>query len=117
MSGADDPTIAEVVALYNAILFAKECCFRNVLFESDCSQIIDLVNKEGYRPRSYVGKIIRGINCNRSDFRACQFKHIKREANRAAHNLALLAHEEPNKVWLEETPPSIVATLIQDIIH
>jgi hypothetical protein len=117
MSGADDPTLAEAVALYNAVLFAKDCCFRDVTFESDCSEIIELVNKEGGRSRSYVGKIIRGIICNRSVFRACQFKHIKRETNRAAHNLALLAHEEPNRVWLEETPPAIAATLIQDIIH
>jgi hypothetical protein len=31
--------------------------------------------------------------------------------------LALLAHDEPNRVWLEETPPQIVSILLRDLIH
>jgi ribonuclease HI len=71
MSGAEDPTLAEAAALHNAVHFAKECCFRDVLFESDCSRIIDLINKEGNRPRSSVSKMIKGIICNKNDFKSC----------------------------------------------
>jgi hypothetical protein len=31
--------------------------------------------------------------------------------------LAILAHEEPNRVWIEDEPPQLVPTLIRDLIH
>jgi hypothetical protein len=43
--------------------------------------------------------------------------NISREANKAAHSLAALAHIEPNKVWLEETHPSLVTMLFFDLFH
>jgi hypothetical protein len=68
-------------------------------------------------PKTNVGNIIRGIHCNKNEFRRCSFHHINREANQAAHKLAGLAHEEPNKVWIEEDPPQIISILISDMFH
>jgi hypothetical protein len=31
--------------------------------------------------------------------------------------LAALAHQEPNRIWFNETHPSIVPFLIMDLIH
>ncbi|GAU19906.1 hypothetical protein TSUD_95110 [Trifolium subterraneum] len=99
--GCSDPTMAEACALYKAMKFAQERGFREVEIESDCSRVIDMVVKSQITPRSYLGNFILGIKCNISFFRKCGFRHIRREANRAAHVLASLAHIEPNKVWLE----------------
>jgi hypothetical protein len=116
LPGTDDATLAEACALYKVVSLAYECCFMDVSFESDNSSIVLMLNEDRI-PRNYVGNFIRGINCNREYFRNCSFKHIGREANKAAHGLALLAHDEPNRVWLEETPPQIVSILLRDLIH
>jgi hypothetical protein len=116
MDGANEPAIAEVVALYNAALLALDCCFRDVIFKSDCLKVVDLVNREGLVPRSYLGKIVQGIKRSIRGFRTCRVRHIRREANKPAHALACLALEEPNKVWLEDTPPQIVTILFQDLL-
>jgi hypothetical protein len=117
MPGTDDSTLAEAYALYQAIHLAKDCCFHHVQFESDNIRVISLINNEGGNPRSYIGNVIRGIQCNRNYFRRCSFQHINREANQAAHKLAILAHDEPNKVWIEDDPPQLVPTLVRDLIH
>jgi hypothetical protein len=117
MPGPEDPTLAEAFALYNAIHLAKDCGFQDVHFECDCASVISLIRDSDCNPRSYVDNAIRGIHSTRTLFRNCSFKHIHREANRAAHLLASLAHDELNKVRIEEIPPQLVTTLIRDSIH
>jgi hypothetical protein len=62
--------------------------------------------------KTYVGTAVRGIRSARIHFRECRFTHVHREAL-----LASLAHNELNKVWIDEIPPPLVATLILDSIH
>jgi hypothetical protein len=104
-SGNDDVELAEACALYYATLLAADCCFPNVEIESDNASVITLLNSYDSYPRSYVSSYVWGIHCNRHKFRTWSFSHISREANKAAHSLAALAHLEPNRIWLEETPP------------
>jgi hypothetical protein len=115
--GPEDPLLAEAFALYNAIHLAKDRGFHEVLFESDCSQLISLINSPGDNPRTYVGNAIKGIRSVSTHFRSCRFTHIQREANRAAHLLASMAYIEFNKVWIDEVPPPLVTTLSLDSIH
>ncbi|XP_045797986.1 uncharacterized protein LOC123892217 [Trifolium pratense] len=117
LPGCLDPSLAEACVLYKATWLAIECCFQEVVFESDNSKIISLMNSAREIPRSYLGNFIRGIKCNKDYFRGCNFVHIKREANKAAHLLASLAHSEPNKVWLEESPSPIVHILTSDLMQ
>ncbi|MCI84608.1 hypothetical protein A2U01_0105886, partial [Trifolium medium] len=53
MPGSDDPALAEACAMYQAVQLAIDCCFHEVVFESDNNRtLIDLV-KEGNRiPKS-----------------------------------------------------------------
>jgi hypothetical protein len=106
--GPDDPTLAEACAVYQAVQLARDCCFQDVIFESDISSIISLINATKALPKSYVGNLVWGINCKSVSFRSCMFRHISRKANGAAHLLASLAHLEPNKVWIEDTPLSCI---------
>ncbi|MCI00203.1 heat shock transcription factor, partial [Trifolium medium] len=115
--GFDDPATAEACALYYDVRFAVDYCFREVIFESDNRTVITSLNDPSMMPRSYLGNLIWGMLCNKLNFRDCRFQHTGRNANRAAHMLASLAHSEPNKVWLEETHPQLVTILIMDLIH
>jgi hypothetical protein len=115
--GYNEPALAEAFALYKAVLFAIECGFQKVIFECDCAHIISLINKDYTNPRSYLGNFVRGILGNKDRFCSSSFSSIRREANKVAHNLAALAHQEPNRIWFNETHPSIVPFLIMDLIH
>jgi hypothetical protein len=114
--GSDDAELAEACALYYAILLAIDCCFQNIEVESDNASVIDLLKSSDFYPRSYVGNYVWGIHCNSHRFRAWSFNHISRNANKSAHCLAALAHLEPNRIWLEETPSSLVSILCSDLL-
>ncbi|KAK2360439.1 hypothetical protein QL285_085705 [Trifolium repens] len=62
--GSDDPTLAEASAIYKAVQLALDCCFQDVIIESDNSTIISLINSANSLPRTYVGNLVWGINCN-----------------------------------------------------
>jgi hypothetical protein len=112
--GFSDPLTAEACALYNMTRLAAECCFTNVVLESDCAKVIMQVNELQESHRSYTGNFVRGINRMRGCFQSCSFAHIDRRANKVAHRLASLAHEAHNRVWIEETHPSILPLVILD---
>ncbi|MCI54155.1 hypothetical protein A2U01_0075403, partial [Trifolium medium] len=40
LPGFDDPATAESCALYHAVRFAVECCFKEVIFEIDNSRVL-----------------------------------------------------------------------------
>ncbi|KAK2382213.1 Ribonuclease H superfamily protein [Trifolium repens] len=105
MPGSNDSKLAEAYALYAAVLLAVEHGFQEVIFESDNSVIIDLINNDG-NPRLYLGNILSGVCRNTGRFSSVCFSFINREANKVAHWLASLAHTEYNKVWINGTPPS-----------
>jgi hypothetical protein len=115
--GSNDPTLVEAYALYKAILLAIDCGFFEVICESDNACVIRLLNDASKNPRLYIGNLIQGILCNRGSFRGISYRSIGHEANKVAHCLASLAHQEPNKFWLEEAPPCIIPLLIRDLIH
>jgi hypothetical protein len=109
--------LEEAFAIYMAMTMAIDCCFQEVEFESDNKRVIQLINLGENNPNSYVGNIVWGINCMKLSFRSCVVRHINRQANKASHCMALLAHSEPNKVWIEDTPSQLVNVLIRDLIH
>jgi hypothetical protein len=55
VQGNDDPLLAEAYALYHAVCFAAECCFQEVIFESDNANIINIINSADRNPRSDYG--------------------------------------------------------------
>jgi hypothetical protein len=115
--GAKDPTLAEAYAVYLAMTMAKDCCFHEVEFECDNERVVTQINALEGNPKTYLGNIVWGIKCMKNHFRSCNIRHINRQANRASHCMAVLAHNESNKVWIEETPPQLVNVLIRDLIY
>ncbi|MCH91202.1 hypothetical protein A2U01_0012128 [Trifolium medium] len=58
-------------AIYQAVLLAIDCCFREVIVESDNRVVINLLKETSRKPRSYLGDFVWGINCNRNKFMVC----------------------------------------------
>jgi hypothetical protein len=113
--GFNDPSTAEMCALYFTVKLAIDCCFTNVDFESDCRKAIEGISDTTTSPRSYFGNLVKGVQHNRSRFNSCSFRHIDRQANKVAHELASLAQSIANNVWLEETHPLIVTFVHLDL--
>jgi hypothetical protein len=64
-------------------------------------------------PHTYIGNLVHEIRQQARSFDFCSFKPVNRKGNTVAHNLAQLAlSSEPNKVWLEDTPPQIASLVI-----
>jgi hypothetical protein len=113
--GLNDPSTTEACALFFTVLLAIDCCFHNVDFEVDCSTVADRVNKVVPNPRSYLGNYFRVIFEHRAIVHNNSVSQISRKANSVAHGLSLLAHSEPNCIWMEDTHPQIVPLVFKDL--
>jgi hypothetical protein len=105
--GADDPTLAEAYVMYLAMTMVVECCFQDIEFESDNDGVVTLINSVDCNPKSYLGNIVWGIKCIKSQFRSCFVRHISRQANRASHCMALLAQMSPTRFGLRKLLPNL----------
>jgi len=56
--GFEDPTTAEACAIWKTMTLAKECGFRQVIFEGDCERVIRLIQKKERQDRSYLSLFI-----------------------------------------------------------
>jgi len=117
MHGFYEPTVAEAYGIYLALEFAANCGFLDVTFESDCEQLIRILNDKEPIPNHYVGNVIREIHFRTMGLRHVSFSHVDRQGNVAAHKLAQHALLEPNKIWIEETPLCIVPEVLRDIFN
>jgi len=86
---------------------AIDCGFKRVVFEGDNEKVFTLVQNDISDIRSYLGRILSEIQKLQSQIDTCRFSIIPRTANSVAHNLAHLAHYDPNRIWIEEVPYSI----------
>jgi hypothetical protein len=48
-------TTVEACAVYQVVLLAIDCCFREVIVESDNGEVIRLLNSQSEIPKSYLG--------------------------------------------------------------
>jgi hypothetical protein len=84
------------------------CCFHSIIFECDCSSVVDGVNELFANPITYLDNLIRGIQTHCAKFHSSLVSHIDRKANKGGHELAYLARFVPNCVWIEDIHPIIV---------
>jgi hypothetical protein len=114
MPGFNDPATAEACALYFTTRLAVECCFTRVEFECDSSIVVKGVNEHDASPINFLGNFLQGIWNARQSFSFCSFSHVHRKANKVAHELASLAHNTLDCIWIEETHPTIVPFVLMD---
>ncbi|KAA3462160.1 reverse transcriptase [Gossypium australe] len=91
-----DPTTTEARACLQAIIMAEEMGFQEICVEGDSLTIIKQINSLE-DDRSNINNLIKEIMGRLPKFRVLNFRHVPREANRAAHEMASEGniYEEP----------------------
>ncbi|MBA0680160.1 hypothetical protein Goari_011873 [Gossypium aridum] len=99
-----DVGLAEAVACYQGLLFAKEMGFVNVEVEGDAQIVIEKII-QGEDGRADLDSVIADIKAFKSSFHHISFKHVRREANQVAHIIAKEGHSRSeNTFWIEDIP-------------
>ncbi|KAK4487681.1 hypothetical protein RD792_005663 [Penstemon davidsonii] len=88
-----DPSSAEAMAALKALEFAREQNWNKIILEGDSSNIMAAIEGDVGSHTSY-GNIIADIKRLASGFESFKVRHVFREGNRAAHELAKLSSTE-----------------------
>ena len=86
------------------VLLAQEMGVQQAVFESDASSVIQAISQDLCGGES--GHLIQGIQNAKLNFLSCSFRHVKRDSNRAAHELAQYTKcKNVSCVWKGVSPP------------
>ncbi|KAL3644546.1 hypothetical protein CASFOL_009726 [Castilleja foliolosa] len=83
-----DPLAAECIAILDACLIIHNLSIKNVYFESDCSNAINLINSNSASGFWTAHPIVEKIKKTWNGWPSWIFKYSPRSTNRAAHELA-----------------------------
>jgi ribonuclease HI len=100
------------MAARRAVEFCHEVGVFDVILEGDSLLVVKAVKdkKPNWLP---YGQIIDDIKRDLGSIRQWNIRHVKREANKAAHELSRFAtRNSALNVWLEEPPSCILNTVI-----
>ena len=96
--------LTEFFALEHGVLLAQEMNISKVIFESDASSVISAVSQACYG--GVAGHLVQSIHSAKSVFSCCSFIHVRRDYNRAAHELAQFAKcNQTSNLWKGVVPP------------
>ena len=99
------------MALEQGILLATELQLPRVIFESDALNVIQAINDKAIR--SSFGHFIQDFIQAQDMFESCSFKHLSRDLNKFAHELAQYAWRSASSHIRRGVTPPMVAYLIQ----
>ena len=103
----------EALAMEQGILLAQELQLSRVILESDALAVVQALNDNS--TGSELGHILQGIQLVRESFEFCSFKHVNRDFNAVAHELAQLArNEESSCLWYGVPPTPAVSVLVHN---
>ena len=104
---------AEALAVECGILLARDMKISQIIIESDAASTVSDINDKFMD--GYLGNLYQGIIALLSSFSSWKIKHMKRECNRVAHELAHIARSsETNQVWFEDPPPELIELVHAD---
>ncbi|KAL4343390.1 hypothetical protein AHAS_Ahas11G0073600 [Arachis hypogaea] len=85
---------------------AKECCFMDIVIESDCMEVVNALKYGRLNPTCFGAFVVDALSlmCN---FRFVISTHVKRSENKVAHELTKIGLTNPNTVWMEEAPNQV----------
>ncbi|MFQ6638869.1 hypothetical protein Gotur_016688 [Gossypium turneri] len=102
-----DAFMAEAVACFQGLLFAKETGFTTVEVEGDSRTVIEKINQEGFG-RADLDSIILDIKSMGRFFHQLRFRHVRRDANRVAQFIAREGNSRSeNSFWMEDFPSAV----------
>ena len=95
--------VTEALAVEQGILLAQQKMLTQVILESESLSIVDAISSNS--PHGELQPIVQGILLLSSFFDVWKVKHLKREYNIVAHELAKLARETKiSHTWIEMEP-------------
>ena len=105
--------MAEARAVLHAIVFTREEGFSKIIIGSDCVSVVQrLLSK--MPDRSLLGPVVTDIQKVAVSFISCEFRHVFRDSNVAAHLLARSCASIPSSVWRGVSPDLIWQTICND---
>ena len=107
---------AEVLACRQAMEFALDVGFSDLIVEGDDSNVIRSI-VSAQIDWSHLGNLYDDIRCLAGRLRHVEFRGIRHITNEVAHSLARFArHLSEDIVWLEDSPPPALEALYSDSI-
>ena len=107
---------AEVLACRQAMEFALDAGFSNLIMEGDNSNVMRSI-VSAQTDWSRLGNLYDDIRCLAGRLRHVEFRGIRRTANGVAHSLARFARNLSEDIfWLEDSPPPALEALYLDSI-
>nr|POF20472.1 hypothetical protein CFP56_63889 [Quercus suber] len=114
LSASFPAEISEALAMQEGVLLAAEMEVSHAIFESDSLSIIQAISEKLHGGE--FGHIIRNIWEVAASFTWCSFKHLKREGNKVAHELARIAKNSgASQVWKWSCPSLVEHLLVEDL--
>ena len=105
--------VTEAYAIEEGIKLACELQLSRIILESDSAIAVQALNSRSFG--ADFGIIRQGALTMLSSFRSWSVKHLKREYNRAAHNIAQITRStEISQTWFGYSPPIIQNVLLID---
>ena len=101
----------EALAVEQGVLLAQELQLSRVIVESDALTVIQAINDN--TTGSDLGHILQGVLLVCESFESCFFKHLSRDFNVVAHELAQLARRTESSCMWNGVTPSEVSKLVQ----
>lgn len=108
-----DPTMAEAVALWKAVLLCGDLGYQRVIFEGDSKQVVQNICRA--QPWNLYDQLLEDMRTRLQGLQYHEVVHVSRKANKVAHGLAKLAlNRSTDYVWIDECPSSIIPLIIAD---
>ncbi|XP_075640327.1 uncharacterized protein LOC142612082 [Castanea sativa] len=112
-----DSEEAEALACRQAVVFAMEAGFSELVVEGDNSTVMRAISDVSYC-NSLLGYIYDDICVYLNGMRQISISCVKRGGNMAAHSLARYAKNVDDVIyWIEDSPLPAVEALYQDSLH
>jgi ribonuclease HI len=109
-----EPVLGESFAALHAVEFCRDLGLREVIFEGDSLQVVNMI-RDHEESWSRFGQVVADIKTVLGSFRRCDFQHVRRAQNNAAHGLAKESVREViDRVWMEEIPICILDTVFSE---
>ena len=106
--------VTEALALQQGVRLAIEMNLSHTIFESDALCLVQALNS--VETGGELGHILQEIRKSKFSFSSCSFRHLKREGNRVAHELAKAARSfGRSQIWKGVSPPLVQEFLMSDL--
>ena len=113
LNGDYGAAVIEALAVEEGIRLAREIELQRIIVKSDACVVVDAINQSN--DNGEFGMVIHGSLDSLHSFRSWKLRHLKRDYNRAAHELAQFAKSSGiSQRWVGIELPFIRLALLLD---